>query len=66
MAGLIKAHQWRVNPLGAIENWPQSLKTAVELMLHSRQPAYVGWGRALVTLYNDASIPLLCGQHPGA
>jgi two-component system sensor kinase FixL len=55
-----------VSPLGPIESWPQSLKTAVELMLHSRQPAYVGWGRALVTLYNDASIPLLGGLHPGA
>lgn len=66
MAGLIRAHQWRVTPLGPIEAWPQSLKTAVELMLQSRQPAYVGWGRALTTLYNDASIPLLSRRHPSA
>lgn len=66
MAGLIRAHQWRVTPLGPIESWPQSLKTAIELMLHARQPAYVGWGRALVTLYNDAAIPLLGTRHPEA
>lgn len=66
MAALIRAHQWRVTPLGPIENWPQSLKTAVELMLQSRQPAYVGWGRMLVTLYNDASIALLGPRHPNA
>jgi PAS domain S-box-containing protein len=66
MAGLIRAHQWRVTPLGPIESWPQSLRTAVELMLQLRQPAYVGWGRMLITLYNDASIAVLGPRHPDA
>ncbi len=64
LAGLIRTRSWRLSPLGPIENWPQSLKTAVELMLQSRQPAYVAWGRALITLYNDAAIPLF--DHPEA
>jgi PAS domain S-box-containing protein len=66
MAALIRTSQWRVSPLGAIETWPQALKTAVEIMLHSRQPAYVCWGRALTTLYNDAAIALIGARHPHA
>jgi PAS domain S-box-containing protein len=66
MAALIRAGQWRVTPLGAIESWPQTLKTAVEIMLQSRQPAYVCWGRALITLYNDATVSVLGSRHPHA
>ncbi len=64
MAALIRSGQWRVSPLGAIETWPQALKTTVEIMLQSRQPAYVCWGRALTTLYNDAAIASLGNRHP--
>ena len=35
------------------EDWPQSLKTAVRIMLTSRQPIWIGWGPELVYLYND-------------
>jgi PAS domain S-box-containing protein len=66
MAALIRTGQWRVTPLGAIETWPQALKTTVEIMLQSRQPAYVCWGRALTTLYNDAAIAVLGNRHPRA
>lgn len=64
MAALIRSGQWRVSPLGATETWPQALKTTVEIMLQSRQPAYVCWGRALTTLYNDAAIASLGNRHP--
>lgn len=64
MAGLLRDHEWRHTPLGAAENWPQSLKTAVELMLCSPQPVSICWGRGLVTLYNEACIPLLKNRHP--
>jgi PAS domain S-box-containing protein len=66
MAALIRAGQWRHSPLGAIESWPQALKTTVEIMLQSRQPAYVCWGRALTTLYNDAAVATLGSRHPSA
>lgn len=61
----IRSHEWRLTALGAIESWPQSLKTAVEVMLLSHQPAAVAWNRGFVTLYNDACIPLLKDRHPG-
>ncbi len=66
MAALIRSSQWRVSPLGPIDAWPQPLKTAVEIMLHSRQPAFVCWGRAHATLYNDAAIAALGSRHPRA
>lgn len=64
VAALIRSGQWRISPLGAIGGWPQVLKTAVEIMLQGRQPAFVCWGRALTTLYNDAAVATLGARHP--
>jgi PAS domain S-box-containing protein len=66
MASLIRSHAWHTTPLGAIDGWPKSLKTAVELMLHMHQPASVLWHNDLITLYNDAYLPLLDDRHPAA
>lgn len=43
-----------------------SLRTAVSLMLGSRQPVYIAWGDQLTTLYNDAYIPIMGIKHPDA
>src|SRR6185295_18323612 len=43
-----------------------SLRTTVDLMLASAQPAYVAWGEGLTSLFNDAYIPILGGKHPHA
>jgi len=64
MAALVRAHDWSATPLGPIEAWPQSLKTAVDLMLGSRQPVYVAWGPELTSLYNDGYIPIVGAKHP--
>ncbi len=64
MAERIRAHDWASTPLGAISRWPQSLKSAVDLMLCSRQPASIAFGPALTFLHNDACIPFLGTQHP--
>jgi PAS domain S-box-containing protein len=64
MAALVRAHDWSATPLGPIEAWPQSLKTAVDLMIGSRQPVYVAWGRELTSLYNDGYIPIVGAKHP--
>ena len=52
--------------LGPPENWPQSLKTAVRIMLTSRQPMFVWWGDELINLYNDAYKSIVGGKHPRA
>src|SRR5450830_1176021 len=64
---LIFEHDWSGSPLGPIAAWPQSLKTAVSLMLNSRQPMWLAWGDQATFIYNDAYIDIL-GQtkHPWA
>jgi signal transduction histidine kinase len=59
MASAIARHDWSRTPLGPVEAWPDPLKTTVALMLESRFPQAVVWGPELVTLYNDAFMPIL-------
>src|SRR5690242_1784658 len=66
MGKLILAKDWRQTPLGAIENWQNSLKTAVRILLHSRYPMFIWWGNDRINLYNDAYIPVLGKRHPDA
>jgi PAS domain S-box-containing protein len=53
MGALIRAHNWSATPLGPPEKWPQSLRTAVRVMLSTRHPVYIWWGPELVCFYND-------------
>ncbi len=47
-------------------NWPQSLKTTVDLMLASGHPMCLAWGSDLIFFYNDPYIPFLGARHPEA
>jgi PAS domain S-box-containing protein len=64
MAGIIGAYDWAATPLGPILSWPQSLKSAVELMLASGFPTSIQWGEKAILLYNDAKARILGGLHP--
>jgi PAS domain S-box-containing protein len=66
LGALIRAFDWSGTPLGPPEDWPQSLKTAVRIMLTSRQPIWVGWGEDLTYLYNDPYKSIIGGKHPEA
>jgi signal transduction histidine kinase len=66
LGALIRAFDWSGTPLGPPEDWPQSLKTAVRIMLTSRQPIWVGWGEDLIYLYNDPYKSIVGGKHPEA
>ncbi|MBW4565735.1 MAG: response regulator [Mojavia pulchra JT2-VF2] len=57
---------WSTTSLGPTQLWPQSLKTAVRIMLTSRQPMFVWWGEELINLYNDAYQAIIGGKHPQA
>jgi signal transduction histidine kinase/ActR/RegA family two-component response regulator len=64
---LILEHDWSATPLGPIDNWPQSLKTSISLMINSRQPMWLGWGEDATFFYNDAYIAVLSeSKHPWA
>ncbi|AUS99554.1 histidine kinase [Nostoc sp. CENA543] len=66
MAALMRMQDWSQTSLGAVETWSQSLKTAVRIMLTSRQAMFVWWGEDLINLYNDAYRAILGGKHPQA
>jgi PAS domain S-box-containing protein len=66
MGKLIRVMDWSRTPVGAIDSWPQSLKTAVNILLNSRYPMFVWWGRELTNIYNDAFAPMLGARHPQA
>ena len=66
LGSLMRAHDWASTPLGPPEGWPQSLKTAVRIMLTSRQPIWIGWGEDLIYLYNDPYKSIIGGKHPQA
>ena len=66
MAERIRTFNWASTPLGPILSWPQSLKTAVEVMLGSGFPASMQWGQEAILLYNDANARILGSLHPAA
>jgi len=66
LGGLIRSFDWSATPLGPVEGWPQSLRTCVRIMLASRQPIWIGWGKEQIKLYNDPYKAIVGGKHPWA
>ena len=66
MASLVRSTDWSATPLGPIERWPQSLRTAVGIALAADVPIAIYWGPRLVCLYNDAYAACLGTRHPAA
>ena len=66
MGALMRGHAWRSTVFGPEGTWPQPLVTLVRVMLSSRQPMFVAWGRERALLYNDAYAPMLGARHPAA
>jgi PAS domain S-box-containing protein len=54
MGALMRGRDWSLTPLGRPANWPQSLRTAVRLVLNTNHPMFIWWGQHLVQFYNDA------------
>jgi signal transduction histidine kinase/FixJ family two-component response regulator len=64
---LIGEFDWSTTALGPLEDWPQSLRTTVSLMLNTTHPVWIGWGPQAIFLYNDAYISVLGdAKHPWA
>ncbi len=59
MARLIRQAEWSGTPLGPIDGWPQSLRTAVSICLGSRHRIVLWWGPERWMFYNDAYRPML-------
>ena len=66
MARLIGAFDWSQTPLGSMAKWPRSLKTMLNVCLHSRFQLVIYWGPDLIFLYNDAQREVIGSLHPHA
>lgn len=67
MARRIRDLDWSKTSVGAVDQWPESLRSIVRMMLHARQPMFLWWGNELIQFYNDGYIPSFgVGRHPSA
>jgi len=68
MGALTRAFDWSTTVLGPAASWPQSLRTAVSIILSAKAPMFLWWGADLIQFYNDAYRPSLgnAGKHPAA
>ena len=65
MGALMRGFDWGTTPVGEPTHWPQSLKTAVSLLLESRFPMLLCWGPDFTQFYNDPFRPILgATKHP--
>src|SRR5690242_3729225 len=66
MARRIRQKDWSQTPLGPMEQWPQSLRTAVSLCLGSNFPINIIWGPQHTQIYNDGYRDCCGDAHPRA
>ena len=67
MGALMRSIDWAKTPVGAVETWPQSLRTVLSILLPSEHPMFMWWGKELVQFYNDGYRPILgATKHPAA
>jgi len=66
MGARMRALDWSKSPLGPVDEWPQSLRSTVSMLLPSKAQIIVFWGSEFVVLYNDAYRPVFGAKHPHA
>ena len=66
MGARMRALDWSATVLGPLDQWPQSLRACVGVVLGSGYPMLVCWGPAYTMLYNDPYRPLIGMKHPAA
>jgi signal transduction histidine kinase len=55
----MRAFDWTATSIGGVAEWPQSLKSAVRLLIDCQLPMYLAWGPEFLQFYNDAYVPIL-------
>ncbi|MFH6785301.1 MULTISPECIES: hybrid sensor histidine kinase/response regulator [Methylobacterium] len=58
-AEMIRARDWSDHPLGPPETWPETLRTALSLVLNSPESMILAWGQDLHFFFNETYFPLL-------
>ncbi|NLS08323.1 sensor histidine kinase [Rhizobium sp. P32RR-XVIII] len=64
MGKALRAYDWGASVLGPLDAWPPSLKIVVGMMLNSTFPKCIAWGPELITIHNDAFLPILGDKPP--
>jgi PAS domain S-box-containing protein len=67
MGALMRSVDWSRTAVGPVSTWPQSLRTALSILLETGFPMYLAWGREFTQFYNDGFRPVLGStKHPAA
>ena len=67
MGALMRSIDWARTAVGPVETWPQSLRTALSILLETGFPMYIAWGPEFTQFYNDGYRPILGStKHPAA
>jgi PAS domain S-box-containing protein len=66
MGQRVNEFDWSRTPIGAVNSWPQSLRSALSICLNSNFPIAIYWGRELTLIYNDAWSSIPGNKHPWA
>ena len=67
MGALMRSIDWSKTAVGPVHTWPQSLRTALSILLETGFPMYIAWGREFTQFYNDGYRPILGStKHPTA
>jgi signal transduction histidine kinase len=67
MGALMRSIDWSQTAVGAPSTWPQSLRTALSILLETGFPMYIAWGPDFTQFYNDGYRPILGStKHPAA
>ena len=66
MGARMRALDWSTTAVGPITTWPQSLRSALSMLLPSKAQIILFWGPEFVVFYNDAYRPVFGAKHPQA
>jgi signal transduction histidine kinase len=67
MGALMRSIDWSRTAVGPVSGWPQSLRTALSILLETGFPMYIAWGPEFTQFYNDGYRPILGStKHPAA
>ena len=66
MGARMRAFDWSTTALGPLEQWPQSLRACVRIVLGSGHPMLISWGSDYTMLYNDSYGVVIGNKHPAA
>ncbi|KAF0438406.1 protein-histidine kinase [Gigaspora margarita] len=59
-------YDWSSTSLGPIDSWEPQIKSILDLCFKTGFPTYIHMGPDWISIYNEASIPVLQSKHPHA